>query len=310
MNLNRNSQETPAIQYPLGGRWQGAILAPALAATVVQQVTGALLEDPLAAAGQVAIHWAEVLAQSGRWERALPLGRSLPSAPFFSGATLGGEAVPGAAEIALLPLILFCHENPDCLHRALSQTLLVYGCPADTIACTGIFAEAIAHLLHPTAVFGSLLPSLLSSTSPLLSPSSARVPLLQQVSMLLQNRGSLSAAIATLAVYPPEFAALGLALYCFLTTPADLGLALRRAARCPQAVSVCALTGALSGAAHSYWGIPLAWQLPRDQPLSWGISPGALFTLTQQLFATWSGAQPHLANTIWGEAIAFARPQV
>jgi hypothetical protein len=292
------------MQYPLGSRWQGAMIAPALAATVVQQITGAPLEDSLAAAGKVAIHWADVLAQSGQWERALPPPVALPSPPFQSNAGLGEDAVPGAAAIAMLPLILFFHENRDQLHHALSQTLPAYGCPGDTATCVGVFAAAIAHLLHPSAAASPLLPVLLSGAAPLLPTAAAQPLWLQQVHALEQNRGSLSAAITALASYPPESAALGLALYCFLSTPTDLGLALRRAARCPHGVSVCALTGALSGAAYSYTSIPLVWQLPRDQPLSWGISAVDLCVLTRQLFAKWSGAQPHLANDFWGAAIA------
>lgn len=76
-----------------------------------------------------------------------------------------------------------------------------------------------------------------------------------------------------------------LALYCFASSPDDLGLTLRRAGTIVVKLPlVFPLVGALSGARNGISGIPIPWRYHlQEKRRQWEIE-------LQKLFATWSGS--------------------
>ncbi len=254
----------------------------------------------LAPASQLMMALLQALVRQGTWQGAVSsLATTTLEAP-----TLVPTLAPATGAIAALPLILFCHESPPDLHTAVAQLGQIPAFSALRNRTIATFAQAVAHVLKPTAPRSSLLPTLLQPPT-----ATATIPALatalQQTQTLLQHQASLHRTIATLTATPltatpltatmdeprdPEITVLALALYCFLSTPQDLRLSLQRAARCPHAPSVCALTGALAGANNSVLGIPLSWRLSSEAPLAGGLSRTALATLSHRLFAVWSGA--------------------
>jgi ADP-ribosylglycohydrolase len=294
----QHRRQQPAVGPLLERRWQGACLGASLATRVIQHFTvyRSTLGNPqtppvdqtppvatppptfLASGGPVALRLAESLVQLGsvRGDGYPDLLRAIATDP------------PTAAPaMATLPLILFSHEAPDSLDQILMATLPVPQFSASIQVSTRTFARAIATLLAAPSPPIALIPALLTARP---SPPSPLFVALQHTQTLLQCRASLHVAIAELSPYPPEFTALSLALYCFLSTPNELALTMRRAARCPDAANVCALAGALSGAHNTHLGIPRLWQFPQDAILDWGLSTDGLNRLIQRLFASWSGS--------------------
>ncbi len=286
--------------YLLEHRWQGAAIASALAEHVIQiqsAAGSALSQKPLdvtalAPARRVALAIAQDLVQMGRVS---PDGYSHRWSE-VEVATLS----PAATAIATLPLILFCHEVPAQLDHVLRATLPSPHFSPVLQDSTRIIARAIAALIGATPLT-ALLPDLLhsqrsSSTSPL-------VLALEQTQTLLSRRASLHTAIAELTHdYSSDVTSVGLAFYCLLSTPNELGLAMRRAARCPDALQVVALTGALAGAHHTQWSIPLTWQLSQAARPDLDGSVSQWMSVIQRLFATWAGVTQ--VDASWSAAIA------
>lgn len=287
--------------YLLEHRWQGACIASALAEHVVQSglrsasPQEALSVTTLAPARRIALAIAQDLVQAGRVN---PDGYAYH---WPEGTTLS----PAATAIATLPLILFCHEVPAQLDQVLRSTLTGPHCSPALQDSTRTIARAIAALLVATPLT-ALLPELLHSQHS--SPKSHLLSVLEQVQTLLDRRASLHTAIAELThdhssdIDSLDITTVGLAFYCLLSTPNELGLAMQRAARCPDALQVVALTGALAGAQHTQWGIPLTWQVsqPSEPDVEWPASQW--MPTIQRLFATWAGVSQ--VDPLWTATIA------
>lgn len=224
-----------------------------------------------------AMLWTEALVQQGRWQEPLDANRE---------GWLGVEWA-----IALLPASLFFHDNRLALRQVLSQTVAAAdpASAADVLAVGYAIAQILKERMQPTRLIPRILTFLERHPAPL--PNQTQLTQrLEHVHQLVQASAPLDAAIAAFRSGSSSDI-VATAMYCFLSTPDDLRLALGRAAQTLAAVQpVCTLTGVLAGAQASLIGIPLEWRLPEAQRLP-GIqrSIADLKQLAAQLFSVWSG---------------------
>jgi ADP-ribosylglycohydrolase len=276
--------------------------------------------------GSIAVDIADRLSR-GAWEPK----HQLELASAHSTQTSAGIA------IAIIPIALFFHEDLEQLRDSLSSTIACWHDEPEVsggvLAVSYAIALALQERLNPPQLINQLLTNLeLSTHSPLLSDQ------LLQVQHCLEQRVGLAKTIARLhsiqnfKQIPAHLAAdlntFAIALYCFLSTPEDYGLALSRCvSRQPvpyqklsnSLIATTALSGALSGVYNSCAGLPIDWQrlLKRaedNSPLArlWSLSSkDKLEQLANQLLSAWSGVyQPLYTTQLPGSSRTIASPQV
>lgn len=275
------------MHYSLLNRFQGTLLGAALGEilgtygqTSISGRQGRWTVEPSVAPagwGRVAVDFAHCLLEGK--------DSDLPAAIRPAGAT-------GLATAAL-PIALFFHEDPEKLCDRLSKMVTRWGGDAEmaggVLAVGHAIALALQERLHPA----DLIPQLLSDLDlPTRNPHLASQ--LLQVQAGVEQRIGLSQAKLQ--------SDLSIAFYCFLSTPEDYSLTVRR---CVNGKlnggrldgSAVAVAGALSGVYNSRTGIPLDWRRSlnhstRDSPLVrlWNLDSAAdLDCLAAQLLAVWSG---------------------
>lgn len=227
----------------------------------------------------------------------------------------------GAIEIAIatLPIALFFHEDETKLYQKLQQICQLASLGPSSVLASFIVSWAIAQALRHQFQAQQLMPRLIAaitrldtgSAHPIASPDlmAGLVQQLAQVQTLLEQQASLEVARSQLSQSLQLTAVsselqwmqpIMAALYCGLATPSDWRLAVLRAVQMKTAPSLVAtLVGAISGAANSLLGIPIAWRLVLDQSCSstsrlkllWQAveSESELLELASHLLATWSG---------------------
>lgn len=215
------------------------------------------------------------------------------------------SAVNGAElAIALLPMALFFHDDEIKLRRTVSQLVLAWNGDAEVQAEVWAVAYAIALALKQRLVPANLIDQTIASLradvpasmgSPAIDRKPQIVVQLERVQTLLDQGANLQTAMAELSQLPHSSTqAIGLAFYCFLSTPDDLRLAVMRAARAANMPHlVCGITGAIAGAYNGMPGIPLAWSMNAFTAapiLGSGKSVPDLYQLAARLLAVWSGA--------------------
>lgn len=203
-------------------------------------------------------------------------------------ALLKNTASSSEAALATLPIALFFHDEPSKLRQQLQQATAHWH---QTEQDQGVLAVGYAIAL---ALTEKLNHTLIDQIINLLgNPQTLLGQQLQQVKDLIYKGASLDIAVSQLqkeaklqgAKACPD-TAIALAFYCFLSTPEDFRLSLRRASRIshqPQLIS--ALTGAIAGAYNSNIGIPVGWRLGANQI---NITTQRL-QLAEEMFAVWSG---------------------
>ncbi len=228
------------------------------------------------------------------------------------------EPIPqtsGEAIIALLPVALFFHEDRLKLWQKLEYATGWRSSniePLDMFAIGCAIAAALQETLDPLTLIPTLITDL-RSLNPI--EETTTIQQLQRVQRLLDEQAGLEMAITSLTSQAIH-SEIGLALYCFLSTPHDLRLALMRSAQTGARSSIiCAITGALSGAFNSTNGIPIEWQLAIDSwepPLHPVLTQSELLELANQLLASWSGVyNPLTFSKEFGQCLpAIAAPQV
>ncbi|NET34805.1 MAG: ADP-ribosylglycohydrolase family protein [Cyanothece sp. SIO1E1] len=220
-----------------------------------------------------------------------------------------GDAAAGMA-IATLPLAMFLHADPSKFQRALKQVLppeSALSAFMDALVTALVYGQAIALALYgqlnPANLVTDIVASLASMDTPLTDPQfeqsvQHRVQALTSVRTLtLQSKG-IETVTQQLLADPTLRHPMALALYGFLSTPADFNLTVVRAARLGyQPQLTCTLAGALAGAYTGISGLPISSRLAVSQVKSMALSSlrGAnpeveLLQLAHQLFALWSGA--------------------
>jgi ADP-ribosylglycohydrolase len=267
--------------------------------------------------GRLAVYYAEKLIRQGGWHT--PKGEEAPvlSPKIYSKSQLNRETAALGAElaVAILPIALFFHDDEVKLRQTIGEALmeqghseLLYGALAIGFA----IAQAIKERLDPLHLIPQIITYLQEDTS-----TDAYIDLinkLEQGQTLLQERHNLHTALRTLL--PSNCFGVGngeivLALFCFLSTPEDMHLAMLRAARCGSASQIVStLTGALSGAYNSSAGIFLEWELIAADPaqiLDGQISTSEICQLAAHLLAVWLGAYDPATASI---SLAIAAPGV
>lgn len=221
-------------------------------------------------------------------------------------AALTAIATPLEATIALLPLMLFFHEDRLKLKKSLQVVLQPRDLP-EVFAVGLIISEILQEKLDPLTVIPELLTALKAYAE-----IDSLTQQLQQVQQLLQQQAGLEKALKHLLENRSENKAISVALYCFLSTPENFQLSILRAARIGyHSAIVCGLAGALSGAYNGLAGLAIEMRLAADQ---WRLPSGEVVTqhqLLQQashLLAQWSGVYNPLVSDSLTSAIA--APQV
>jgi hypothetical protein len=190
---------------------------------------------------------------------------------------------PRRAIVAMLPLMLFFHDDRVKLREVLVTTCHSWGLDWETCSSAVVLGYIISRSLQESLTARTAIAQMLDETSNL-------HPLLFQelgtIDRLLDSSSSLHRVIQKLtAAAHPIIMPTVLAIYCFLSTPEDFSLAMLRARRTDYDVRfTCALTGIFAGAHNSLTGIPLNGTIATQSPERW-IS-GA-----EALLATWAGIE-------------------
>lgn len=224
--------------------------------------------------------------------------------------------------LGIVPIALLHHEEPSQLHRALDHYLtLIQASPVShetSLIIAGVISRALQERLHPSTLVPDLLAELESSPHAIAATCLNQLALVQA---LLIDHVSLAIALAELHTQGSTWLPLTLALYCFLDTPHDFQLSLRRAWRTQIAPEMtCTLTGIFSGIYNGVADIPAEWrmtlnQLPSLQILSTLPATTSLeaeiLVLADRLWATWCGAYlPEHFVTASASLSAIAAPRV
>jgi hypothetical protein len=263
--------------------------------------------DSLKQATQLAILGAESLVRWGKlgiqaWQDTI--------APAPTAAPLqfrGGEQA-----IATLPLLLFFHEDTTKLHLQLRQAVTFWAAPTavepsgeaqtEDAQGMGILGDAIAQILKHTLRPDTFLLSQLHAP-PLAESLRVTLQLIQQHLETGAGLTSLREGLLKSSQISASHKAIGLALYCFLSTPEDFQLSLLQAKRTGyQTEVVCPLVGALSGAHNGMMGIPARWRFAAAVPQKalpvWERSTNEILQLADRLLAAWSGVCDPINQTI------------
>lgn len=209
----------------------------------------------------------------------------------------------GEVAVAMLPVLLFSHDNEIILRARLTQVLASWQLSSETIEDVLVLGYAIAHALTEQLNPKTLLPQTLGYFS------NASTPLLDQlgqVQILLAQNASLETTLSQLSRKSPQTTLpIALAFYCFLSTPEDFRLSVIRAAKTSTRSQVTtALTGMLSGVYNSYSSIPPSWRISFNH-----TDQEQMLQLGDSLLAVWSGVY-HATGVNQCHLSAVAAPHV
>ncbi len=196
-------------------------------------------------------------------------------------STFTSTTDPRQAIVAMLPLILFFHDDRVKLREALVNVShswqLNWEACSSAVVLGYIISRSLTESLTPSTVISQLLDET-SNLHPLIFQELGTIDrLLEQSSSLHQVTEKL------IASEHPIITPTVLAIYCLLATPEDFGLAMLRARRSECDVRfTCALTGILAGAHNSLTGIPINGIIATQASEQW--MSGA-----EGLLASWAG---------------------
>ncbi|NER36194.1 MAG: ADP-ribosylglycohydrolase family protein [Oscillatoria sp. SIO1A7] len=199
------------------------------------------------------------------------------------------------AALAILPIILFYHENKRLLLEKIEEAASVWPELGEFTDGMLIWGYAISQLLQekPGRVEEfpkSLIDIVLSGIGTKARKADGQIQALDKIEKLCQQGVSLKTAVNELTAGSSGYmTSIALAFYCFLSTREDFRLSVLRAARTDKdTLLTCILTGALSGAYNSTAGISLSWQMSRYASVQEPVQE--MVKLGDRLFAAWSGA--------------------
>lgn len=210
--------------------------------------------------------------------------------------------------MSTLPIVLFYHEDWQQLRHILEQTPHILEQTASawksSLPITRILtiAYTIALALRERLHLDTLIPRLITDLE-LYDRDPQLMQQLNQVQTWVQQRLGSSLVRSQVQAPPLDSAnsiAVAVALYGFLSTPANFQLSLLRTAQIlPQPQVACAIVGALSGSYNGIAGIPLEWRrafnsirfpAPADALDNALLAEAELLQQADLLWATWSGA--------------------
>jgi hypothetical protein len=282
------------------GSYLGAIKAPSQGS-----------KEQFLEAGEIARLGAQSLVKVGsldlvHWQEQMQIGD--PSLLSLAGTLQICEAIQAA-----LPVILFYHEQPHKLAPALLSTLDFWLYAPESAAIGLGVAEAIAFLLRKNPCPQEIIEQTNLGEMLQLSP------------QFWQELPCLELAIKEITHHTaPSHVPMAIACYCFLCTPEDFSLSIRRAKIAPKPELVTPLVGILSGAYNGLRGVPRQWYA-ESFSLSESLLPkssidllptrskqvfigDAQYQLIDQLFAVWAGHYQIPSNTAgyWQDQIVNA----
>lgn len=211
---------------------------------------------------------------------------------------------PSNAVIASLPVALLYHDDEFKLRQELQQWGKVWQNHLEinlsNLAVGYIIAQALTERLDPQTLIPKII-NYLGEEEPL-------VDQLRQVEKLIAEGTNLDTAITNLsknAKYLEKDLRFGeskhrplssnflipvsLALYCFLSTPEEFGLAVLRAARTGWAAQTCTIVATISGVYNSISGIPVEWRQKMAVELLGINDQIEILSLAKSIWAVWSG---------------------
>ncbi|MGB3239679.1 MAG: ADP-ribosylglycohydrolase family protein [Geitlerinemataceae cyanobacterium] len=190
--------------------------------------------------------------------------------------------------MSLIPLALFFHEDREKFRQVLGKLATALQLPSSFVDRAGIVGYTISRILDETFNGATLIPQILNDSQSIgVEPELAQQ--LATLQTLLDRGASLEETqilFARRRSTPPQNStddrySIALALYCFLSTPEDLPLSLRRSWRLQDRSPVVALlTAAFSGTYNGYGGIPAPWRMATDERIR---------QLALRLYASWAG---------------------
>ncbi len=189
-------------------------------------------------------------------------------------------ANPDRAVVAMLPLMLFFHDDQIKLREILIEVSHAWGLDWETcssaIAIGYIISRSLTESFDAETIISQLLDEM-NNLHPLLFQS------LGTIAELLEQPSSLHQITQRLTTTHPMITPTTLAIYCTLSTPEDFSVATRRAYHTKNRSSLtCALTGMLSGAQNSLTGIPLNGYLATQDRVEW-------LSAAENLLNAWAG---------------------
>jgi hypothetical protein len=193
----------------------------------------------------------------------------------------GDISSPDRAVLAMLPLMLFFHDDRVKLREIIINVShnwqLDWETCASAVAIGYIISRSLTESFNPSTIIPQLLDEM-SNLHPLLFQE------LSTIDRLLGSSNSLQQIIQRIAAIPhPIIAATVMAIYCFLSTPEDFSLAVRRAYQVKdRSLLTCALTGILAGTQNSLTEIPLNGYMATQSRLQWLLA-------AESLVASWAG---------------------
>ena len=210
----------------------------------------------------------------------------------------------GNTIIASLPVSLIYHEDEFKLQKKLQQWGNVWqNCleiNLSNLVVGYIIAQALTDRLDPLTLIPKII-DYIGEKEPLVGQ-------LRQVEKLIHQGANLDAAITHLSKnfkflekqqifdegqqryqYSAFFIPISLALYCFLSTPEDFGLAVLRSARTAWSTQTCTIVGILSGAYNSSAGLPVEWRQKIGVEFLGMKDEVEIMKLAKSLWAIWCG---------------------
>lgn len=273
-----------SMGYSLLSRFQGTLLGANIGYGIgngVISLSGPGLEvGPRLGENEYLVASAKSLIQKGGWDSSSWF-EAVASVSQWSDGIESMGIVGGDRLMAVLPVLLFYHEQLEFLRSTLYQISEVLSIPLaerDGLLALGYaIAASLTERLNQQSLIGETIAYLQETPSPLIPQLATVETLLAEGASLERVRVQLTQTDGTASI---PFA---LGFYCFLSTLEDFRLSISRATRTgSQSPLTTVITGILSGAYNSIPGIPWTWQLgplPTEQ----------MFHLGDRLLATWSG---------------------
>lgn len=298
------------MPYSLLSRFQGCLLGSGLGEHWASQAT------------DTAIDWNHLTWQSA--EQFIPAPGNRQTAPRlnYPDLTSNGHRHPefsqGGWAIATLPLMLFFHDDALKQQQALTQAIQPWqtetSTQASVLALGYAIAQACKQQLNPTTLLSEISAYLQLCIPPSAQQTTDSNTWVAATQALLAEATDLHTAITTVQQWqrqPNVAGAIGLAFYCFLTTPDTWQLTVQRAGRIEYSpLLVTTLTAALSGAHNSAIGIPSSWLTAYDHSriAAVTLSTSQIRQLATRLLASWSGS--YEVTAVEPLTAAVAAPQI
>jgi hypothetical protein len=231
---------------------------------------------------------------------------------------------PDRAILAMLPLMLFFHDDRVKLREILIDVSHAWQLDWETcssaVAIGYIISRSLTESFDPRSIITQLLDEMTNFHPILFQELSTIFPwrvstnesfvggsgasALSLASHLEHRSHSLSQLTHRLASSThPIIAPTVIAIYCFLSTPEDFSISIRRAYHTEDRSGLtCALTGILAGVQNSSIGIPLNGDLATQERSQWLLA-------AEKLLAAWAGVYQEPSSSIQSVALLPASSQ-